>query len=260
MTYRGVAGIVRNLKMGLKWKLFPGANLHARARYLTLPAYFGESSQRSARSVLDAGSGNGMLAYQAWRKGNRVIGVSVKASEVAGCRALFNEYLKIPEEELAFQQCNLYSLDIAPDFFDEVVCSETLEHLLEDEEVCRSFWRGLKPGGVLHLCAPNAEHPYNASFPLDVNERGGHVRPGYTEESYRQLLEPLGFEVEQIIGLGGPIRQAFNRRIKEIQSRFGVVAGLPMFFLALLVLPFEHRDVNPIVPFSIYVKARKPLE
>ncbi len=249
-----------NCRMMLKRWLFPGMNLHSRLRYRQLPHYLGSAMTTKPRLVLDAGSGNGMLSYQSFRRGNTVVGISFKDSEVSGSRELFNEHLGISEEELRFEKGNLYTLDYPDSHFDEIICAEVLEHLSRDADVCRSFWRILKPGGVLHICAPNAEHPYNKTFPLDYEEKGGHVRPGYTEESYRELLEPLGFAVEQTMGLGGPIRQAFSRRIKEMQSRFGVVAGLPLFLLALLVLPFERRDINPAVPFSIYAKVRKPLE
>jgi len=126
-----------------------------------------------------------------------------------------------------------------------------------DDEVCRRFWHLLKPGGVLHLCAPNAEHPYNAAFPLDLDETGGHVRAGYTLESYAALLRPIGFEIVAHEGLGGRMRQRFNRRIKETQERWGAAAGLPLFFLALACLLFESRDADSDLPFSIYVQARK---
>jgi SAM-dependent methyltransferase len=245
------------MKTRLKWSLFPGVNLHARLRFRRLPRYFSEGSQ-AGREVLDAGSGNGMLAYQAWKRGNRVVGVSFKGSEVVGCRRLFNDHLGIPASKLRFMEGNLYALDFSEGAFDEIICSEVLEHLRRDKEVCQSFWRLLKPGGVLHLCAPNAVHPYNISFPLDPEERGGHVRPGYTLETWRALLEPIGFRIQVSEGLGGPIRQFFNRRIKETQERFGAWAGVPLFVLAQLFLPFESRAAEARMPFSIYVQATKP--
>jgi SAM-dependent methyltransferase len=246
------------LKNRIKWWLFPGINLHSRLRYERLPKLFGSSQQRE-RVVLDAGCGNGMLAYRAWAKGNRVIGVTFKESEVRGCRALFNGYLGIPEAELSFRQGNLYELDFPDMSCDEIICAEVLEHLRRDEEVCRRFWELLKPGGILHVCAPNARHPYNENFPLDKNEQGGHVRPGYTAESYRQLLEPIGYEVGNVVPLGGPVRQAFSRRIKESQERYGPLAGFPWFLASLVFLPFENPKLEREVPFSIYLQARRRL-
>lgn len=236
---------------------FPGVNLHTRERYRVLPLHFLPETPGRTRRVLDAGSGNGMLAYKSCLLGNQVIGVSFSSSEVEKAAALFNGLKKLPKDRIEFRQQNLYALGFPPDHFDEIICSEVIEHLRDDGGVCRKFFDMLKPGGTLHLCAPNAEHPYNASFPLDEHESGGHVRAGYTNESYRALLEPLGFRIAATAGLGGPVRQAFNRRIKEVQAKFGAAAGVPLFFLAL---PFLWIDglIGLTVPYSIYVRAEKP--
>lgn len=232
-------------------------NLHARLRYHRLPRYFGAPRQGEVRRVLDAGSGNGMLAYRASLLGNQVLGVSFKTSEVTGSTTLFNEFLGIGTERLRFEEGNLYALKHEDGAFDEIICAEVLEHLRRDGEVCASFHRLLKPGGVLHVCAPNADHPYNRDFPLDPDESGGHVRPGYTLESYRELLEPLGFVIEETARIGGPVRQWFNWRIKEIQARHGVLAGLPWFLVALPALWFESAAGERRMPFSLYVRARR---
>jgi SAM-dependent methyltransferase len=232
-------------------------NLHARLRYVRLPTHFGAASPGSVRRVLDAGCGNGMLAYKSYMLGNEVTGVTFKDSEVVGCRRLFNEFLGIPESRLRFERGDLYSLPFESDSFDEIICSEVLEHLRDDGAVCRTFQRILKRGGVLHVCAPNAEHPYNATFALDESESGGHVRPGYTMETYRALLEPIGFRIDASMGLGGPIRQAFNRRIKETQARFGTWAGIPIFALSLAGIWLESEEGEREMPFSIYVRVRK---
>lgn len=251
---------MHHISIFLKKILFPGINLHARLRYERLPAFFRSASSATPLRVLDAGCGNGMLSYQSYLKGNEVIGISFKDSEVKGCQALFNRYLGVPEQKLCFRHGNLYQLDFPPESFDEIICAEVLEHLRHDTAVCQAFWRILKPGGVLHVCAPNADHPYNATFPLDLDEKGGHVRPGYTLTDYRELLEPMGFRIEQSVGLGGPVRQAFNWRIKDMQAKFGPAAGLPLFLLALPCLAFESATRERVMPFSIYVKAVKPTD
>lgn len=243
------------MKATLKALVFPGMNLHARERYARLPSKFG-SEVACGTHVLDAGCGNGMLSYQAWRLGARVLGISIKQKEVDGCRAMFNRGRNIPEDGLRFENLNLYAMASDSYQFDAIICTEVLEHIRDDRGVCRKFFELLKPGGCVHITAPNADHPYNRTFPLDHDEKGGHVRPGYTEASYRQLLQPIGFHVEEVSGLGGPVRQAFNRRIKAVQERFGAAAGLPLFLASLPFLPFDPPD--PDVPFSLYARARKP--
>lgn len=245
-------------KTWFRTAFFPGVNLHARDRYQTLPRYFGSAEPGQQRRVLDAGSGNGMLAYKSCLLGNLVVGVSFSGAEVRKATELFNGVHGLPETRLHFREQNLYELNFPAEHFDEIICSEVIEHLRNDSAVCRKFYDILKPGGVLHLCAPNAEHAYNASFPLDEHESGGHVRPGYTIESYRALLEPLGFAIEASAGLGGPVRQAFNSRIKAIQQRLGAAAGVPLFILSLPCL-WVDRVIGRTEPFSLYVQARKPI-
>lgn len=240
----------------IKWMLFPGVNLHARLRTRVLPKYLGRPHNGEDRVILDAGCGNGSLAYQAYKLGNRVIGVSIK-DEVGRNRKLFNEYLNVPESRLQFREHNLYEIDQLSEQVDEIVCTEVMEHIRGDVQVCTSFFKLLKPGGTLHICCPNAEHPYHKVYPLDPNETGGHVRPGYTYESYKQLLEPIGFELSEPIGIGGPIRQSCNTVITRVQQMMGVPVGVSLFFL---LQPFSLLDPkSPSVPFSLYVQARKPV-
>jgi hypothetical protein len=52
------------MKQRIKWILFPGLNLHAWLRYVEMPKYLGRPRNGECRTVLDAGCGNGLLAYQ----------------------------------------------------------------------------------------------------------------------------------------------------------------------------------------------------
>jgi SAM-dependent methyltransferase len=246
------------LRERIKWQLFPGLNLHARLRYRQLAEQFRGPANGEERVVLDAGCGNGMLAYKSFLKGNRVLGVSLKEGEVVRNKRLFNEYLGIPGSRLEFRLQNLYDVKALGRQFDEIICAEVLEHIERDEEVCRSFLDILKPGGNLHLCCPNAEHPDHQAHLLDESESGGHVRAGYTWDSYRALLEPIGFEVSEPIGLGGPLRQACNKRITQAQD----VGRLPLGLVTFAALaPLVALDVGrPRIPYSLYVIARKPTD
>jgi SAM-dependent methyltransferase len=240
----------------IKWQLFPGLNLHARQRYRQVAKRFLAPTHGEERLVLDAGCGNGMLAYKSFLKGNRVLGVSIKEGEVVRNKNLFNEYLRIPESRLEFRLHNLYDAQALGRKFDEIICTEVLEHIERDEEVCRSFYDILKPDGILHLCCPNAEHPDHRAHLLDQSESGGHVRAGYSWDSYWSLLKPIGFEVSEPIGLGGPLRQACNKRITRAQHLGRLPLGLVTF--AALV-PLAALDVGkPRIPYSLYVMARKP--
>jgi SAM-dependent methyltransferase len=196
-----------------------------------------------------------MLAYAAYLRGHRALGISIKEGEVQRNRRLFNQLLGIPEDQLAFRVHNLYDVASLGLAFDQIICSEVLEHIRRDEDLCRAFWRILQPGGLLHLCCPNADHPDNRNHPLDLDERGGHVRPGYTAETYRRLLEPIGFELSECVGLGGPVRQWWNKAIMGAEHVLGLPGGVLCFAVSWPFLVLDSQP--PRVPYSLYIRAWK---
>lgn len=247
-----------NLYQWVKWALYPGINLHARLRYRTLPRYFrGPSSDGNQPVVLDAGCGNGMLSYQSYLKGNQVVAVSIKQGEIERNRDLFNGYHSISSNLLSFRVHNLYDLKALNLGFDEIICTEVLEHIERDDTLCKDFFDALRPGGILHLCCPNAEHPDNQKEALDPSETGGHVRPGYTLESYRALLEPIGFRVSEPLGLGGTVRQKCNNFILAAQRQGGLTLGVPAFAIVWALCWLEAVLPTSPIPFCIYVRAEK---
>jgi len=243
------------LREQFKWLLFPGINLHARLRYRILPHYFGPALPGTSRLVLDAGCGNGMLSYQSFQRGNCVLGISIKPDEISKACKLYHEHLHLPPDRIEFREWNIYDLEKLNLTFDEIICTEVLEHLSRDREVIAMFHRILKPAGVLHLCCPNAEHPDNQETHLDKKEAGGHFRSGYTVSELRNILESVGFRVGKIRGLGGPIRQAINRNLIRIQQRAGFLPGFVLFLLTWPLILFDSP--RPKMPYSIYIQGQK---
>jgi SAM-dependent methyltransferase len=206
------------------------------------------------RRVLDAGFGNGWFSYRAYRSGAVVTALANQTALIAKARALYNDYLGIPEDRLRFVEMNLYEVDKINERFDEIICYETLEHIRDDRRICNMFYRLLKPKGVLHLCCPNAEHPRWQREELDTLERGGHVRHGYTQQSYRQLLEPLGYRIDRFEGIGGPMLVFLQENLQAPIRNWLGEAGAAM--VAAIAIPFIRFDsACPEIPFSVYVRA-----
>ena len=233
----------------LRFLALPGTDLFTRRR-----TSIEQNWKRGERSVLDAGCGNGWFAYRAYRSGASVIALANQSELIAKAKTLYNGYLSIPEDRLRFLEMNLYDLDKINDRFDEIICYETLEHIRDDRRVCEMFYRLLRPNGVLHLCCPNADHPRWKREELDHSEGGGHVRHGYAEQSYRQLLEPLGFRIDRFEGIGGPVLVFLQENLQVPIRRWFGEAGAAA--VAAVAIPFVRFDgSSPRVPFSIYVRA-----
>jgi SAM-dependent methyltransferase len=205
--------------------------------------------------VLDAGCGNGYFSWLAYRTGARVVAINVDPGQVGKAKSFLIGFKQAAADRLHFEVGNLYGLKNDSRSFDEIICYETLEHILGDKQICQSFYRVLRPGGVLHLCCPNKLHPRHAAEVLDTEEKGGHVRPGYTEEEYRRLLEPIGFKIDAVVGVGNGALFRADRLLRRIRARVGDYLALPMLPAFLPVLKLNH--LNPAVPFSLYVRATK---
>lgn len=194
------------------------------------------------------------MSYAAYKLGNAVVGITNDEEQVRKNQQLFAS-LGIPSSELCFIPLNLYELPRLEATFDQIICSETLEHIAEDQLILKYFNQALAMDGVLHLCSPFALHPMNALGRVNEPEDGRHVRDGYTLTSYAELLENAGFEIIQTAGLGGPVIVALYRAIGWIRNKLGDLPASPLF---LIVLPLFWLDtLNPATPFSLYVKAIK---
>lgn len=80
-------------------------------------------------------------------------------------------------------------LPFAADTFDTVLCSEVIEHIVDDQQAVKELSRVLKPGGRLIISVPVP--PGN----IDLDEYG-HKREGYTPEALKDLLKSQGLDVQ----------------------------------------------------------------
>lgn len=230
--------------------IYPGLDLHTRNR--TTLCQFWRTGQRD---VLDAGSGNGYFSWLAYQSGARVVAMNFEQSQVEKARNFLIGYREADPARLQFEQYNLYDLTKETRTFDEIICYEVLEHLRHDDVVVKEFYRILRPGGILHVCCPNRMHPRHQAEVLDVNETGGHVRAGYTEEDYRQLLEAAGFKITMNVGIGPKSVYIADKGLRWIRNHLGDVPALPFFYLTLAFV--KTARLNPTVPFSLYVQSCK---
>ena len=238
------------VRLWVKRLLFPGMDVHTRSRYRFLTRHFREG----AIDTLDAGCGNGALSYAAYERGNRVLGVTMEPSQVQKAQEYFS-FLGADPDRLKFEVCNLYDLPRVQHKFDQIICSETLEHITRDKLVVQHFHDVLREGGILHLCCPFSEHPGNKGRVCDDESVGWHVRDGYTMESYRALLEPSGFQIVKTGGFGSPLLVKISNVIQPLISRNLFVVALPLFLLSWPLQLFDYE--NPRVPISLYVQCLK---
>ncbi len=154
--------------------------------------------------VLDMGAGAGRHAFEAFRRGARVVALDYGFGELPEVRDLFGAMVAEGEAGPAGDHPVLGAavngdgtrLPFPDDTFDRIICSEVLEHIPDDSAALRELFRILKPGGRLAATVPSwlpekvcwrLSEEYHAPF-----VEGGHVRI-FGEPELRSKMRAAGF-------------------------------------------------------------------
>jgi SAM-dependent methyltransferase len=150
--------------------------------------------------VLDVGAGNGRHAYEAYRRGARVVAFDLDRQELAAvagmCGAMRAEGQAPPGAGSAAVSGDATVLPFADDSFDRVIAAEVFEHILDDQRAMNEVARVLRPGGVLAVTVP-AWLPERICWGLSREYHevpGGHVRI-YTRLELEAKLRRAGLAI-----------------------------------------------------------------
>lgn len=238
--------------------LFPGYDFGVRARRKLVGHFL-----IGGISTLDAGCGNGTFSLAAHRLGNRVLGINIDPEQVRRCQE-YAGFIGADADRLRFITWNIYNLPALGQEFDQIICFETLEHLIRDQEVVRLFAQSLNPGGRLHLCTPNRLCPFSDDGGISEQEDGGHVRLGYTHEELESLVRSVGLVpiARDVAGGYGRVlatsiqRKILRRLIHLLPTPILRFVEIAEFFV---LWPLAMLDrVVPYPAWSVYICAEKP--
>lgn len=194
---------------------------------------------RPGARTFDAGAGNGAFALGVQAMGSPVVAASFSESEMLEARER-SQAVGLPVE---FQVIDLRQLAAHVDglgVFEQIICLEVIEHLLDDAGVVAGLAKTLAPGGQLLVTAPYAgHHPmYGEDRNPDPTEDGSHVRFGYTPEQLAGLLSDAGLVVAEEAFVTGVVSQTLTNIMRRLgavlPSRLAWILTLPLRPLALL--------------------------
>lgn len=226
-------------------------------RYRTLGL---ESGDR----VLDLGCGGGRHAFEAARRGGRVVAADLDLAELKEVRDVFGALAEDGWVTAGDATC----LPFPDGAFDRVIASEVMEHIPDDRAAARELARVLRPGGTIAVTVPSwlpeqvcwaLSDEYHAPF-----VEGGHVRI-YTEAEVRKRLREAGLKpghahhahalhtpywwLKCAVGPRNdshPLVQAWHRLLV-----WDIVSGPP-------VTRFAEWALSPVMGKSLVVYASKP--
>jgi len=234
-------------------------------RYALVYAWLPEGCQR----VLDVGCGNAI--FTAWLRGKavQVFGIDHNRRNVAqGRRAYPGLHLAVSAGE---------HLPFPEGMFDAVVCTETLEHVDEDQAAMEEMYRVLAPQGILILTVPqgglfgwlDGENVVNGFFRALQRLRipkpgGGRILERFRYRRHRhysvaQLRQLLGerFEVERVYQ-GGLLLYPLLYLIEKCLESFGGVSLVEADYRFLRLLrAWDFTCAYGRWAFNLALRARK---
>ncbi len=208
-----------------------------------------EAVRRTRPKVIaDAGSGNGLYTLVLAGEGYTVHAFEIdrpKATRVAEYAA------EIDLGKVHVAVADLTDFANIEDSADLVICSDVLEHIAADAEAVRGLGNLVKPGGFLFVTVPRI-----SAFAARIDNRFGHVRIGYDEESLESLLSAANFEIHsvgQFFKTFGRIAWSADRALRGI-APLRALLFWPLYGIALLdkLLPAQQSAGG------LYMLARAP--
>lgn len=218
--------------------------------------------------LLDLGCGTGRHAFEALRRGARVVALDLGADDLRqardwlGAMALAGE--AGPAGAAIAVRGNALALPFADATFDRVIVSEVLEHVPEDAAAIAEVRRVLKPGGTVAVTVPRW-YPERVCWALSEeyhSNPGGHVRI-YRGSELRQKLEEQGLRV-----VGGHHAHALHAPYWWVKCAVGPrdeTHPLPRLYHRFLVWDLTRRPratrvmeraLNPLLGKSVVIYGR----
>ena len=238
-----------------------------------LTADYDRLGLRPGDRLLDLGCGFGRHAFEALRRGARVVACDMAVPEleqVAATAFAMKEAGEIaPTLSCTSVNGDGTKLPFADGSFDRIIASEVMEHVPDDGAALSEFIRVLRPGGTIAITVP-AEFPEKICWKLSdeyyaPKSVGGHVRI-YAESELRQKRKDAGLlpgSSHRAHALHAPYwwlrcavgpRNETNVAVKAYTKflEWDIISAPPLTRLT-------EKALNPILGKSLVVYATKPI-
>ena len=220
--------------------------------------------------LLDLGCGGGRHAFEALRRGAKVVAFDRDEDELAQALALMAAMSEVgetaPPAAGGVTRGDALGLPFPDASFDRVIAAEVLEHIPADEAAMAELVRVLRPGGTIAVTVPRWL-PERICWALSDDyhgKPGGHIRI-YKASQLADRMARAGLDVK-----GGHHAHALHSPYWWLKCAVGVdddQALLPRLYHRFLVWDIStgtravrllEQAMNPLIGKSLVLYATKP--
>ena len=188
------------------------------------------------KNILDVGCGSGELIKRLHKKNKdyNFYGIDISSENIKTCISR-NKF-----DNVFFKEGRGEELEFKDNLFDEIHCTEVLEHVENFEKTMKEIKRVLKDGGKLTLTVPIKESEL-ILLKLNPNyfKQAGHHR-FFSKEDILNELKKYGFQVKKYVAYNSieHIYWAYAfKRGRNLISQLGVIdKKLPRIMRILVIL------------------------
>ena len=195
--------------------------------------------------VLDVACGVGALSFYFASLGAKIKAIDISERAINICKKTQNFLSK---ENNKFKKMNFEKISIekfkSKEKFDLVICSEIIEHVIDDDLFLKKVHQQLKKNGILYLSTPSPENILYKKGKLEkFDKEVGHLRR-YTQKEIIKKLEKDNFKIKKNKQAESPLRNIlFNSRLAILNK---LIRGplVPVFdlFDRFLINFFGYTD------------------
>lgn len=224
-----------------------------------------KKDNKKETSILDAGSGFGQYSYYLSKQSKKwqILGVDVKTEQIEDCSNFFSKIEKSDRVKFEYADLTKYYKE---NTFDLILSVDVMEHILEDVEVFKNFYKSLKPGGMVLISTPSDQGGSDVHDEEDHSFIDEHVRDGYNVQEIEEKLRSAGFskvEVKYSYGAPGKISWKLSMKypILMLNASKLLFVILPVYYIITYPFAFilNYFDVhgNHKTGTGLIVKAYK---
>ena len=220
--------------------------------------------------VLDIGCGTG---HNLIGNSNLIhFGVGIDVSEERLKKAM-DVRQKLEISNITLIESSALFLPLKNSSIDAVICTEVLEHILEDESVIEECSRVLKSKGKVYMSVPSRKMLFPGQKFLRKKVDIDHVRPGYTIEEIKSILQNYNIKIINI-GYYGQLVSSYIHYLTSFwasKRKYKITEGpsnknlLYLFYRLIWPILWFLSGLDTVLPRSLYggfifLEAEKTIE